>query len=413
VAAAMWAPVAYQQLTGDPGNLTLLVRAMGREVERAGAAFVWNNLVGLLALPPVWLRRTDDAFAVGGPPSVIDLATAFAVALALVAGTRFAWRHRATAPTTWALVATGHVVLLAGLVDLAITPAGGILGLQYRRWMWPFGAFTWFVLAVVGVSWARRATWWPRIGERLPGAAVAPAAVLAVAALAVVPASVGQDSPPSPDTVDARVAAAMWPPLRAALPERPTFVALSGSRANLGIGPEVIRRLVVDGDDVLTAEVMAVSYGEHRVLTPDHRAEQGLLLVSGDASVAPPDPPRRVLAAGRTDGGAVADDLVAIADRLLHRVGGRPGFELTGRGFRRVHERLRIERPDLPRQEVERLLADPTPAMFDVAVLRAQVAGEAERSPLSDEEAAELLEVLEGVDVVAYLIAAPVPADPG
>lgn len=53
VAAVMWVPVLYQQLTGTPGNLTTLLTTPG-EGDRAGVARGVQALFEAFSLPPYW-----------------------------------------------------------------------------------------------------------------------------------------------------------------------------------------------------------------------------------------------------------------------------------------------------------------------------------------------------------------------
>lgn len=406
IALAMWWPVAYQELTGKPGNLTLLIRALRHPGDKAGAAFVRHNVVAQLALPPVWIRRATSPFQIGQSPSVVAVVSAVAFATLLVVVTVAAWHRRHQAPTVLALLLTTYPVLLAGLVNLEITPAGGTIGLQYRRWLWPFGAFLWFAVIVGVVSWAAERSWASAVRARIEAKQLAAGvATLALATVVVIPASIGQLTPPSDDVRINPLVQSMWGPLHRHLDKRSTYLAVDGADAAFGLGPEIMRRLVVDGFTMRTSTFGADSYGDQRVLSADRPAAQTLELVTGKVTLAPPDLPVTVLAAGRRDGSS-AEEYVTLANRLVVRLRGGAGFQLTAAGLRKLHEQL-LEDGDRPLQKTLDMLADPTRAMFDITLLRLQVAGQTARSPLSDDEARQLLAGLRPVGALAFLRGAP------
>ncbi|MCB0965119.1 MAG: hypothetical protein KDA98_17715, partial [Acidimicrobiales bacterium] len=143
----IWLPVLIQEVSGNPGNLTLLVQSLGGQGDRAGWGFVGRNLVAQVQLPPIWLVRARTPLDVGDDVSVLDAIGAIVVVASLALLTVRAVARRRTEPTAAALLATVWAALLGGAFNLAITPAEGLIGLQYRRWMWPVGAFLWFALA--------------------------------------------------------------------------------------------------------------------------------------------------------------------------------------------------------------------------------------------------------------------------
>ena len=404
IALVMWWPVIYDELTGDPGNLTLLIRAMGDTGDKAGFAFVRNNLIAQLQVPPVWVQRATSPFEVGQSPGVLAVLTAIAFAWVLAALTVSAWRRRGTEPSVFALLVTTYPVLLAAFVNLSITPEEGTVGLQYRRWLWPFGAFLWFAVIVGAVRWAAARPWSATARERWRPR-TAELALLGVAAVAVIPASLGQLTPLSPDTRVNPMVQSMWSPLRERLPEKSTYLVVGGADAAFGAGPEIMRRLIVDGYAMRTSSFGADSYGEHRVLSADRPAEQSLVLVSGPITLAPPEPPERLLAVGTEDGSS-ADAYLDLVDELLPRVRGGPGFTFDEAGTAAL--RAQMDQPDGPGADrVPELLSEPTRAMFDPTVLRLQVAGHATSSPLSDDEALRLLRGMRHVGVLAFLGDAP------
>lgn len=404
IALFMWWPVIYDELTGDPGNLTLLIRSLSHASDKAGAAFVRNNLVAQLQVPPVWVRRATNPFQVGQSPSVLALLSAIAFAWVLVALTVSAWRRRDREPSVAALLLTSYPVILAAFVNLSITPEAGTVGLQYRRWLWPFGAFLWFAVIVGAIRWAADRSWSLEARRRFQPA-TAQLVLLGLAAVVVIPASVGQLTPPSDDTRANPMVQSMWGPLHERIPKKTTYLAVGGADAAFGVGPEIMRRLIVDGFTMRTSTFGADSYGQHRVLSADRPAAQTLELLSGKVTLAPPTTPERLLSAGTRDGSS-PDRYLELVDELLPRVRGGPGWKLDGIGMPALQAHL-AEEEGPGADAAPALLADPARAMFDRTVLQLQVDGHATASPLTDQEAAELLQAMDEVRTLAFLHGPP------
>src|SRR3954453_4516430 len=131
-------------------------------------------------------------------------------------------------------------------------------------------------------------SWGEAARRRLPTGPWTPGG-LVLAALMVVPASIGQLTPPSDDVRANQEVESMWGPLHRHLSERSTYLAVDGADAAFGVGPEIARRLINDGFTLRTSTFGADSYGDHRVLSKGRPADQTLELVKGGASLAPPD----------------------------------------------------------------------------------------------------------------------------
>ncbi len=433
VAVFLWSPVAFQEANGQPGNLTLLWRSLGNQKDRAGWGFVGRNLVALFEIRPIWSRRIESPFALGTNLGALQYGTALLSALALVAVTVGAWRGRGQHPVRFTLCVTAWAAVVAGLADLAITPANGITGLQYRRWMWPMGAWIWFAFLVAGAALAsdrfRRPGAGPDADSPHDDRSGAPlgrdprldlvgsrrlVGVLLVAALVIVlPASIGQTSPPTADIADNRVVASMWPELIDRLPPQPTYVTLSGSRSAFGFGPEIIRRLIVHGYEVWVPDFGADSYGDHRVLPKDLDVPQRLQIGSSNISLAPTEIPTRLLAAGRDDGRSAAR-FVALASAILERVRGSGPLQVSEQGKQELALAYQQEHPgDQAEQYAQTILGDPSMAMFDAAVLKLHLEGQVVASPITTVEAQQLLDGLDGVASLAFLYPGPQPSPAG
>lgn len=398
----LWSPVAWDEINGRPGNLTLLWRALHEQQARAGWTFVWHNVVAQLQVPPVWMRRADSPFDVGsdiGAPHILSALGFFGlyVALTVVAG-----RGRRERPTAWALMLTGYGVLLAGFVNLWITPEGGSIGLQYRRWIWPSGAYLWFAVGVTLVGEVVRRADLHRLRDAPPRRVAAP--LLAVALLVCIPAGLGQLSPPSEDVADNEVIESMWGPLLERTPAQPTYLSLDGARSAFGIGPEILRRMVVHGFTIRIPEHGTDSFGEHRLYTPANgEVAQQVSVVTGDQSMAPPTDPVALLAAGRRDGRS-GERYVALMQPILARAQGAAPIVVTDAGRERLIRTLFADRPLADgANAVDDLLAHPARAVFDTTLVALMTEGQVTSSPMSPTEAAAVLEELEPLGAIAYL----------
>lgn len=407
VALWLWSPVIWDELHGKPGNLTLLWRALGHQNDRAGWNFVWHHVIAQLEVPPVWMRRATTPYDIGHDATVFTVASALAFFGLYVAVTVFTHRTRRARPTRYYLMITGYAVLLAGFVNLWITPKAGIIGLQYRRWIWPSGAYLWFALGIALASEIADRTDFGRY-RREPARTVA-IPLLVLALLVCVPAARGQLTPPSQDVPDNKVIESMWAPLSDRLPPQATYVSLDGAQSAFGVGPEIIRRLIVQGFTVRVPSFAVDSYGPHR----EYRRSTGpvaqtLRIVTG-TSLAPSDRPAELLAAGRRDGRS-GERYVALITPILARAGTSAAFVADHGTLRELGKNALADRPDATRAAGE-LLADPVRAIFDTTVIRLVAEGRITGGPLTRDQAIELLPEAEALDSLAFLSPPPGPPD--
>lgn len=148
VAGVLWAPVIWQQLTGDPGNITAIIEYSGVEGRTTyGLEGAVHLLVRSLEPVPVLLRTDVRGTALTTEPGPAGWAVAglmLALALAVVVLPGVARRARL-------LVGTGLVLAPVGLVNSANIPGNTleVLRINLHRWVWPFSSFV-----VVGLVWA-------------------------------------------------------------------------------------------------------------------------------------------------------------------------------------------------------------------------------------------------------------------
>jgi hypothetical protein len=195
VLAVMWLPVLWQQLTGSPGNLSVLAGAGGGDVEPLGTRRVLDLVVNSLSLPPEWaLRFPTVARAYASPSPAATVAAVALLVLAVVAAVRLRHRHPGMSLVTGIALSS----LLAGIVVTARSPLTSGVELHNVIWIRPLGAALQLV-ALAGV-----ATWLaplvPQRARRLTLTAGTALAVIGALVVAATPSSLplggGRLSPP-------------------------------------------------------------------------------------------------------------------------------------------------------------------------------------------------------------------------
>ncbi len=324
VGAACWAPVAVQQVTGDPGNVSQLVRYVTTDPPhgRQGSVYGFDRLVGFFGLRPSWLDRSPTILDFVRSPSVADVVVA---AVVLGAAAVLCWHHlrrgRATIGRLLALNLSGLVLLAVSAASLPKEVLSSAAPYNYLPW-WPVCLLAW-----CGLVWGAVDLAAVRIGGRAPGptrrssrprtgiggpaaqlAAVAAAVVLAVAVVAGT--HVGDDRAagmfPAIDTITAGT--------RASLPKPgPYYVVGRGEAAYLSFTNPVVLDLVRHGYRVRLPADREEFLGTFR--RPDSRHLAGVVLVRSGRPQPPPEG-ARVLAEARID--PRADGLPTIAtDRVV------------------------------------------------------------------------------------------------
>jgi hypothetical protein len=183
VLVAAWAFPFLEQLTGDPGNVTILREAADTEGDAAvGWAWSLRTVARTVGLPPSFAvpARGTDRF--DPTTSVLAVVTAVAVVVGVVALGVAAWRRRDRVAAAAALVA----VLGLALAALVLATLPTYLGLGVPQWrylfMWPLGAFTWFALGLLLVRAASARAAGARVAQVVVGAS---AVALVAAAIAI------------------------------------------------------------------------------------------------------------------------------------------------------------------------------------------------------------------------------------
>lgn len=160
VGAACWIGPLIQEVTGNPGNLTLLARAGGSE-PTLGLSFGLRGLGTAGGLSPLWLHRSGIAAELYiGAHSLLWGVVVFAL---LVAVTVVSWRRKHAGLTSTALLSVLYAV--TAVITIATIPRTLTYNLSYLAYfLWPLSILIWvtglWALAEVVRSLAR--TRWHR-----------------------------------------------------------------------------------------------------------------------------------------------------------------------------------------------------------------------------------------------------------
>jgi hypothetical protein len=188
VAIICWEPAIIDEVTGHPGNLTLVARTATAHTTTLGARVGENAVMRAIGVRPWWLidpaTRWDRKYDVVAPQTTLRAATTIALlaALAALAVVGVVRRRRD-------LAAAGAIglVLCAGLAAVAAhTPTMPVLAATVAYSLWwgsQLGMWVWLIVAWSVFLLARR--WAPAADRRVAvAAALGGVAAVAVAATA-------------------------------------------------------------------------------------------------------------------------------------------------------------------------------------------------------------------------------------
>lgn len=242
-----WSFPIVEELTGHPGNLTLVAEAAFSHGKTVGAKLGWHALVHAVGIVPWWLTSADRPF--GRLADVEAAPSAFAAASCLVLLTGLAcmlvaatWRRRRDLAWPAAIAILLCFSLAAMTASMSARPSLES-SLGYMLWIGsPIGMFAWLtliwgVLALVGPLFSRT-TRRPRAPDAAPGrtwgrssaaqALIAAGGLLAALGTgAAVAARQGSDQ----DRPEYRPVAAVQAAVRRALPKGHPTVLVTGSHS--------------------------------------------------------------------------------------------------------------------------------------------------------------------------------------
>jgi hypothetical protein len=351
VAGVLWLPVAIDQVTGDPGNLTAIARFSGDE----GRASLENQdaidaVLRVAGPPPLQLSRDVTGYDLTRDLGAAEVVGGVAALAGLVALAVLGWRRdRALA----ALGPVGLALAAAGFLATTSVPDSLEAGrINLYRWSWALAFVVWWA---AGWSVARALVRWapgvvPAARRAAPVLGVGVIVAVLVASLATTgPDDARRDAQAFDvdrqlgDTVDDRFG-----------DRGPVMVVDDGTAANLSTAPALIARLVDEGTSVQLPPRRIDSYGSDREFDPE--TVGSVLLVASrfgaldgvagqpveEYQLTPDTAPvvDRLVEAARSAPvrrSAEADDLLAeiyppvgaLADRLVENLATNPSEALT------------------------------------------------------------------------------------
>jgi hypothetical protein len=299
VVLVLWAPVLWQQLTGDDGNLSAIVHyARTSDTVPLGWLPAVRQAIRAVGLPPLLLRSDlrGDAFF-NGPLSILEVVVAVASYASLVAIAVVAWGRRRSLSI---LAVTALVLAAAGTYNGSKVPDSvEAFRVNFYRWAFVVAWLTWIALGWAGALalrsiLARRGRPVPAV---LPRLAPALAVVLMLVPAVGAAATAGFDD----ERRDQQGFEAMREMADAAVVEARrsgadhVTLVLRGRSAVLAAGSALTLQLEADGHPTTVPEQRIAGWGRHRVLEPgDEPGDLVMVLVSGRGDV--PDGPGRTIA---------------------------------------------------------------------------------------------------------------------
>jgi hypothetical protein len=267
VLLAFWLPVAVQQLTRDPGNVSRLVDFFGEHGREQRYEDAWHVLALQLGAWPDWLKGASTPSVVG----TIDFSAALPVPIglfALLGATALAWRRARSA-----LVLDVVVLAVLAASFVAMTRIVGDVLTYLVKWTWALGTITW-----IAVAWSCVAAWQARErpatirSPRFQQIARVGMAVLVVALTTIVvvdTVAAARAGTPEPDASASM--AKLGDAAFAALPDRPGVVEVRvrGREGAYWASAGVADVLEHHGADVRVGPELEFAYGSHRLVGDD------------------------------------------------------------------------------------------------------------------------------------------------
>ncbi|HEY5011347.1 MAG TPA: hypothetical protein VIK61_01410 [Acidimicrobiia bacterium] len=376
IAAVCWTPVAIDEITGHPGNLTKIVR-FARDNTRPTMGLKSGLYQALHSVaPPTILSRTDTTglFFLNAPRP-LQMSLGVLVVAALVA---LAWETRYRSPAVARLALVALVLLAAGIVNGSNVPRGvESVKLNLYRWTWALALLTWTALGLGIAHLARRATSKIAIAHRATRL-IRPALLLVVALIAGSILLVSGSDDHNRERPEFRAEKRIITQVLAHVDRHhPVYITSNGNDATLSVAPYIIFRLVQAGLHVEVTAFGTSTAGIGRAYQPGSHPTR-IVVSSGKAERA--SGPGRLIALEPFGPGRTAryDELSATRTALLDRLSAEArGVKVElAPGARALIDR---EYSGLPRYQLDQLLdglpTDPLTAFEDPTFVKLVLAG--------------------------------------
>jgi hypothetical protein len=299
VILVLWAPVLWQQFTGDDGNLSAIFHyARTSDTVPLGWLPALRQAIRAVGFPPLLFRsdlRGDSFF--NGPLSALEVVTAIVSYVALIATVIVMWTRRRALSL---LAVTALVLAAAGTYNgHAVPDSVEAFRVNFYRWAFVVAWLTWLALGwsgalVVRALVARRGREVPSVLPRFaPAFAVVIMLIPAVGAVATAGVDDERRDQAGFEVMRTMSEAAVAEADRTGA-DRVTLV-LRGRSAVLAAGSAAALQLEAAGHHTVLPEQRVPAWGSHRVLQPgDDPGDLVMVLVSGRGDV--PEGPGRTIA---------------------------------------------------------------------------------------------------------------------
>jgi hypothetical protein len=273
VGAVMWLPVAIDQVTGHPGNLTAIARFSGDGRASLTTADAVNATLRAAGPPPLQLAHDLTGHDLIAPVAPLHVAAALVVLAGMAVLTVVMWRRQRE------LAALGPVALAMAVAGFAATTSVPdsleAFRINLYRWSWVLAFFVWWAIGWVAARLIARVEPEPgRLRTATPYVAIATMAVVLITSLG----ATGADDARRDATAFALDRRLGDVAARSFSDAGPVMVVDDGTAANLSVAPALLSRLVDDGVTVQVPSTRADAYGDERSFDP--RTARSVLLVA-------------------------------------------------------------------------------------------------------------------------------------
>lgn len=385
VSLVLWAPLLLQEVTGRPGNLTLMVQFAGNsDREPLGLSSAIDQLVNTLSLTRLLFRTNLDGATVLKAPTTATYLSAAGVVAALAALAVW-WRR--THPRRTLLVASIGIVAVSGVVNGSSVP-DSLEQLRLPFYHWTF-ALSLLILVALGLGVVD-------VAKRLlpaPGWALARPALAGVGLVALVTPAVIN---PSIDRRSNTLVAAYSPVKRSVIAELADEIAahrddmgddvLLMSRGGLyfdGLS-ESVNALLADGGTELKLTASHLFFVNDERLTDRTSVDGGVLIVQ-ETIGSDHDAPGKLIGEATIVDGFDGDAYDLLVDQAEAYAASQEGKELT------LGPELRAEFPDIPPEVLDLAVSGTEPSPDDIARLL--------RSMTTPESIAEVQDLLRALNI--------------